>query len=493
MRDDMSTAPTPHRRRRGAAAVTAVIAILLAGLATVSPARALPQSSEELQFHMLLNQLRTGFGLAPLSWDDGLAATARNWSSVMLQSDTLMHDPNLGASLDWAVPGWTRGGENVGVGWDVTGIHNAFVNSGPHFANMVGDFNRVGIGVQRNGPKIFVTVRFAKAPADAPGSTPTGSFDGVSQTGEGTATASGWALDPDTTGTIDVHVYVNGGWGGATQASGNRPDVGQVFPQYGPNRGWSITLGGLGPGTHQVCAYAINAPGSRGWNPLLGCRSVTIRRLGSPFGSIDGLAQRGPGELVVQGWALDPDTTGAIEVEVWVDGVKKASGVADLSRPDVQRAFGMGDRHGYRLVATGVSGGWHLVCVRGINATGTPGVSQNIGCTPVTMPGTPFGSLDSASSPRAGVVRVAGWAIDPEVASAIEIHVYVDGRWGTRATANTSRPDVGRVYPAWGSLHGYVIELATTKGPHQVCAYAINAPGTVGTNPLLGCRPVTVG
>jgi uncharacterized protein YkwD len=482
--------PARHRRSLG---LLFALALLIGAVFAASPASAVPQSSEELQFHMLLNQLRASYGLAPLSWDDALAQTSRDWSGVMVQNDTLMHDPNLAAALNWAVPGWTRGGENVGVGWDVQSIHDAFVNSGPHLANMVGDYNRVGIGVQRNGGKIFVTVRFARKWPDAPGSLPTGSFDGVSQTGEGTATASGWAFDPDTTATIDVHVYVNGRWGGSTRASSSRPDVGRVFPQYGPDRGWTIQLGGLPAGTHQVCAYAINAPGTSGSNPLLACRSVTIRLLGSPFGSIDSLVQVGPGQLLAQGWALDPDTTDPISVEVWVDGVKRGSALADVSRPDVQKVFGMGDRHGYRIVATMVSGGSHLVCVRALNAASTPGSSQNIGCTSVTMPSSPIGSLDAVSSPRSGVVRLSGWTLDPEVASSIDVHVYVDGRWGTAATANQSRPDVGTVYPAWGPMHGYTVELSVSRGAHQVCAFAINAAGTAGSNPLLGCRSITVG
>lgn len=493
LRVHASTTVRHAKHRRSVTVILALVMTVGTMLAT-RPAGAVPQSSEELQLHMLLNQLRASQALPPLSWDDALASTSRDWSNLMLQSDTLAHDPNLAAALSWAVPGWTRGGENVGVGWDVQGIHNAFVRSGPHLANMVGDYNRVGIGVRRSsGGKIFVTVRFAKTWSDAPGSLPTGSFDGVSQTGEGTATASGWALDPDTTATIDVHVYVNGRWGGSARAGNSRPDVGQVLPQYGPNRGWTVGLGGLPVGTHQVCAYGINAPGTSGSNPLLACRSVTIRYLGSPFGSIDALVQVGPGELVAQGWALDPDTTDSIPVEVWVDGVKRGSGLADGSRPDVHRVFGMGDRHGYRVVATGVSGGSHVVCVRATNAPGTPGVSQNVACTSVTMPSSPIGSLDAASSPRRGVVRLSGWALDPEVASAIDIHVYLNDRWGTAATANQSRPDVGAVYPAWGSRHGYTIELGAPRGTHRVCAYAINATGTAGSNPLLGCRTVTVG
>jgi uncharacterized protein YkwD len=488
------TRPTDRLRVRAGVALTCVVALVASTLALASsPASAVPRSSEELQFHSLLNQLRSSRALGQLNWDDNLANSARDWSGYMAYTGALRHDPNMVGVLNATVPGWTRGGENVGVGYDVQGLHNAFTNSPGHLGNMLGDYNRVGIGVVRSGTQIWVTVRFAKAPSPGSGSSPVGSFDSATQTGEGRAQVGGWALDPDTTATIDVHVYVNGRYAGATRAGNQRNDVAAVYPAWGSGRGWSLALAGLSVGTHQVCAYGINAPGTPGHNPPLACRNLTIQRLGSPFGSMDSVVQNGPGTLLVQGWTIDPDTSASLDVDVLVDGVVRGSGVANVWRPDVGRAFpGKGDNHGYRLVASGVLGGNRQVCVRAHNAAGTPGASRNIACTTVTVPSSPIGAFDAVSSPSAGRVRVSGWAFDLDSPAFIDVHIYIDGRWGGMTTTGSNRVDVAGVYPSWGSGRGYNAELSAARGSRRVCVYAINAPGTPGTNPLLGCRYVSV-
>lgn len=107
----------------------------------------------------------------------------------------------------------------------------------------------------------------------SPGSTPLGSLDAVDGA-TGSVQVRGWALDPDVTTGVAVHVYVDGTSRAAVPASSVRGDVGAAYPAFGASRGFSATVGGLARGQHQVCAYAVNAgPGST--NPLLGCRSVT--------------------------------------------------------------------------------------------------------------------------------------------------------------------------------------------------------------------------
>lgn len=108
--------------------------------------------------------------------------------------------------------------------------------------------------------------------------------------------------------------------------------------------------------------------------------------------------------------------------------------------------------------------------------------------TPATpLWGNPFGRVDLARSEPGGI-RLAGWAIDPDTSGPIAVHLYVDGRLVGATAASRNRPDVGRAYPAWGSLHGFAatIGLPTTGRPRQVCAYAINT-GAGTANPQLGC------
>ncbi len=152
-----------------------VVAVHLAGLillgtvaTTTGVASAGTPAQDEGTFLTLLNRARTGAGLAALVSDSKLAPTSRSWSQNMANRNSLYHDPNLGAVASQVEPNWRSVGENVGVGYDVQGLHNAFWNSPGHKANMMKPaYNRVGIGVVHSGGKLWVTLRFLEGPAIA--------------------------------------------------------------------------------------------------------------------------------------------------------------------------------------------------------------------------------------------------------------------------------------------------------------------------------------
>ena len=155
----------PGRRLRGLGGLIAVIAAF-AGFTGVAPrAEALPDpASAERTFLTMLNDTRAGSGLAPLMPDPAASSVARNWSTTMAAQNRLYHNPDLAAHVTTFVTrDWLRAGENVGVGGDVEGLHRAFWNSLPHRANMLGDYNRVGVGVV-NTDRLWVTFTFVKAP-----------------------------------------------------------------------------------------------------------------------------------------------------------------------------------------------------------------------------------------------------------------------------------------------------------------------------------------
>src|SRR5690606_34747736 len=103
----------------------------------------------------------------------------------------------------------------------------------------------------------------------------------------GSVDVSGWVIDPDIAGPVDIHVYVNGRWGGAYRADAERPDVGAVYPDYGAGHGFRATVPVTTGGTLDVCVYGINVS-SGTTNPLLGCRKTTAPG-GNPFGNFEGL------------------------------------------------------------------------------------------------------------------------------------------------------------------------------------------------------------
>ncbi|MGE3328997.1 MAG: CAP domain-containing protein, partial [Acidimicrobiia bacterium] len=128
-------------------------------------AQAAPSASDaEVEFLQRLNSERTSRGLVALTRDPGLDAVADDWSGRMASVNVLSHRPDLSTRIAAVEPRWTRGGENVGYGGDVLGLHNAFMNSPGHYANVVGDWNRIGVGVVVKGSTIWVTFNFLKGP-----------------------------------------------------------------------------------------------------------------------------------------------------------------------------------------------------------------------------------------------------------------------------------------------------------------------------------------
>jgi hypothetical protein len=291
---------------------------------------------------------------------------------------------------------------------------------------------------------------------------------------------AGWALDPDTAASIDLHVYVDGTFKGVVPTSQNRPDIAAAFPGYGALHGFSTTMP-LASGTHQLCAFGINSgPGS---NTLFSCRNVTVSA--NPWGSLDVLA-RVPGGVRVSGWAIDPDTTTSISVTVRVNG--QATTIAtDVPRPDVAAVYpGYGEVHGFdRVVPAPV--GTYSVCVTAEN-TG-PGTSTPLGCRTVTVSNDPLGSLDVVQTTHNNI-NVAGWALDPDSTDSVDVHFYIDGAFNRAVTANLSRSDIAAAYPGYGAAHGFSTSLPTTTGTHQLCVFAINTGA--GTNAQLGCLVISV-
>ncbi|MEY2590748.1 MAG: hypothetical protein QOJ67_2732 [Acidimicrobiaceae bacterium] len=102
-------------------------------------------------------------------------------------------------------------------------------------------------------------------------SRPIGSLDVVKPI-TGGLLVGGWALDRDTAAPIDVHVYIDGALAAITPAGLDRPDVGAAFPGFGNRHGFATPIA-ASPGSHTVCAYAIDDTRVLS-NPLLGCRTT---------------------------------------------------------------------------------------------------------------------------------------------------------------------------------------------------------------------------
>ncbi|MEY2567095.1 MAG: hypothetical protein QOE35_1624 [Actinomycetota bacterium] len=136
-------------------------------LLPMRPAAADP-AGDEADFIQRTNALRAEKGAPPLSVDAELTDIARRWSAHMADQGELSHNPNLGDEAH----DWQMLGENVGTGPTVESIHNAFVNSEHHYANLVDpSFTLIGVGVVERDGRIWVTEDF-KQPAKAAASRP---------------------------------------------------------------------------------------------------------------------------------------------------------------------------------------------------------------------------------------------------------------------------------------------------------------------------------
>jgi hypothetical protein len=149
-------------------ALAAAFAVLtpLGILFQTAPAVADSSPSGAAQFVADINGVRAAHGLRALQVSSSLASTAYNWSVHLASVGTLSHNPSLAADMP---TGWQKGGENVGVGADVTSLEAAFVNSPEHYVNMVDPgFNQVGVAVDvdANG-YLWATEDYVEVPAVA--------------------------------------------------------------------------------------------------------------------------------------------------------------------------------------------------------------------------------------------------------------------------------------------------------------------------------------
>lgn len=173
--------------------------VLLGGFAALSPRSqaTVEPASAGSEFFLMLNGLRSAQGKSTLQRDPGLDALATEWAGHMadvydrtrvvrtpgLASSScdsvsaLCHRTNLGAAASSVEPNWRSTGENVGTGGAVTSLHEAFVQSPGHYANMVGNFNRVGVGVVVRNGRIWVAFNYLLGPDLAPSSTSTGTTE----------------------------------------------------------------------------------------------------------------------------------------------------------------------------------------------------------------------------------------------------------------------------------------------------------------------------
>ena len=156
---------------RSAALLAVLVQTLLIAAPTASAGHGWPAAlaladSPEQNLLESTNDSRAATGLPALAWNPDLADDAEAQAKRMADSDQLYHTEDLAS----VTTGWTRLGENVGFGASVGVVHDAFMASSGHRANVLGEWDSIGVGVAVDGSLVWVSVIFMES------ASPSGAF-----------------------------------------------------------------------------------------------------------------------------------------------------------------------------------------------------------------------------------------------------------------------------------------------------------------------------
>jgi uncharacterized protein YkwD len=143
--------------RLGVLTVTSALALTALAPATAVSSSCWNHKTVDKKMASKINKARSNNGKAKMSLDPELSRVARGHSITMAKKNSLYHTNKLSQK----VTNWSSLGENVGYGSGVKQLHNLFMNSSGHKANILnGKFRYVGVGSKRKGDTLWITVVF---------------------------------------------------------------------------------------------------------------------------------------------------------------------------------------------------------------------------------------------------------------------------------------------------------------------------------------------
>jgi uncharacterized protein YkwD len=150
-----------HAMRRGLVKSVTVLGLTLAltvALAAVAPS-ANATWTPRRDMVRWMNSARSGRGIVALDMGWRLRQLADTHSRRMAGEGRIFHSSSLGERLRFV--SFRIAGENVGVGGTMWRLYEAFMDSAPHRANILGQgFRRVGVGVYAHDGFLWVTMIF---------------------------------------------------------------------------------------------------------------------------------------------------------------------------------------------------------------------------------------------------------------------------------------------------------------------------------------------
>mgnify|MGYP001213421233 CR=1 FL=1 len=115
------------------------------------------RSSEQARVADLVNQTRAQYGRSYLRDNLQLDQKAQAWAEHLARLNTLKHS-NLPEGISYQ---WRSLAENVGYGGSIVQVHQAYMNSPGHRANILDSrWNYMGTGVAWRGNRVFTVQVF---------------------------------------------------------------------------------------------------------------------------------------------------------------------------------------------------------------------------------------------------------------------------------------------------------------------------------------------
>lgn len=151
----MSTTPTPHRRGLRRPAFVAALAL---GTAVLTGCL----SADQQTAFELVNDSRSDNGRPTLNADMKTSDKAQKWSQHMATTGVLEHTGGAGSLDPSGIDHWCAVAENVGKASSVKTVQDLFMADPPHRKNVLGTYDRVGVGVVKKGTTYWVTQIFVR-------------------------------------------------------------------------------------------------------------------------------------------------------------------------------------------------------------------------------------------------------------------------------------------------------------------------------------------
>lgn len=117
-----------------------------------------PYTAEQRRIAELVNQSRRAHGRGALALHRQLTDKAQAWAERMAREGRLSHS-HLPSGVP---PGWQALAENVGTGSSIAGVHQAFMGSGGHRSNILGNYNFIGTGYATGHGRVWVCQVFMR-------------------------------------------------------------------------------------------------------------------------------------------------------------------------------------------------------------------------------------------------------------------------------------------------------------------------------------------